>query len=50
MTGTPLFGGKKMQLNFELKEIEGVNLTKGVRDTLFPVAWMYEVGDVQLLS
>lgn len=43
MTGTPLIGGKKMQLNFQMKQVEGVNMTNGVRDTLFPVAWMYEV-------
>lgn len=42
MTGTPLLGGKKMQLNFQMKQVEGVMLTKGLRDTLFPVAWMYE--------
>lgn len=42
MTGTPLLGGKKMQLNFQMKQVDGVNLTSGVRDTLFPVAWMYE--------
>lgn len=42
MTGTPLHGGKKMQLNFQLKQTDGVELTRGVRDTLFPVAWMYE--------
>ncbi|KAK3921174.1 Sensory neuron membrane protein 2 [Frankliniella fusca] len=42
MTGTPLLGGKKMQLNFQMKQVDGVKLTAGVRDTLFPVAWMYE--------
>lgn len=42
MTGVPLMGGKKMQLNFEVKHIPGVELTRGVRDVLFPVAWMYE--------
>lgn len=42
MTGTPLHGGKKMQINFQIKSVAGVELTRGVRDTLVPVAWMYE--------
>ncbi|XP_034255524.1 sensory neuron membrane protein 2-like [Thrips palmi] len=42
MTGTPLHGGKKMQLNWMVRQVEGFELTKGVRPTLFPVAWMYE--------
>jgi len=44
-TGAPLTGGKKMQLNFHMKPIEGVNFTRNLRNALVPVLWLYEVRD-----
>lgn len=43
MTGTPIVGKKRMQLNMPMYPIPKIDIMKTVPDTLVPLLWIEEV-------